>query len=86
MRSKAAPLRVLKRNDDAINCVAWHPNGKVIAAGGDDGFVTLYETKHGTELRHLQRPEAVAAVAFAQEAPTSWPGLNTVRPCTRELL
>jgi len=67
MRSKAAPLRVLKRNDDAINCVAWHPSGNVVAAGGDDGFVTLYEAKHGKALRHLQRPEAVAAVTFAHD-------------------
>ena len=65
---KPAPLRVLKRSDDAVNAVAWHPNQKTIAVGADDGRVTLYDATKGRELRGaIQRTAAVSTVAFAHD-------------------
>ena len=65
---KQAQLRVLKRSDDAVNCVAWHPNQKTIAVGADDGRVTLYDATKGRELRGaIQRTAAVSTVAFAHD-------------------
>ena len=65
---KQAQLRVLKRSDDAVNCVAWHPSQKTIAVGADDGRVTLYDAKNGKELRGaIQRTAAVSTVAFAHD-------------------
>ena len=65
---KPAQLRVLKRSDDAVNCVAWHPSQKTIAVGADDGRVTLYDATKGRELRGaIQRTAAVSTVAFAHD-------------------
>ena len=65
---KQAQLRVLKRSDDAVNCVAWHPNQKTIAVGADDGRVTFYDVRKGEELRgSIQRTAAVSTVAFAHD-------------------
>ena len=46
---KPAQRKVLKRSDDAVNCVAWHPSQKTIAVGADDGRVTLYDATKGKE-------------------------------------
>ncbi len=65
---RPAQLRVLKRSDDAVNCVAWHPSHKSIAVGADDGRVTLYDVRKGEELRGaIQRTAAVSTVAFAHD-------------------
>ena len=57
---RPAQLLVLKRSDDAVNCVAWHPSQKTIAVGADDGRVTLYDATKGRELRGaIQRTAAV---------------------------
>ena len=57
---KPAQLRVLKRSDDAVNCVAWHPSQKTIAVGADDGRVTLYDATKGRELRGAIQRTALA--------------------------
>lgn len=37
-----------------VNCIAWSPDGKYIAVGGDDTFVRIWDTKNYTELTILK--------------------------------
>ena len=53
-----------------ILCVAYSPDGKVIATGGDDRCVRLWDPATGKELRELPVQGRVTSVAFSPDGQT----------------
>jgi WD40 repeat protein len=41
------PLKELDLHTDAINCLAFSPDGKLFAVGSEDGTISLWETESG---------------------------------------
>ncbi len=70
--------------DDQVTCVAFSPDGRLLAAGGLDDSVVLYEAATGHRIRTLNCFEAlgprrrVAGIAFSPDgcrlASASWDG------------
>jgi hypothetical protein len=51
-----------------VNAVAFCPTGKVLASGGDDNNVVLWEAATGKELHKLQGPkDGIGALAFSPD-------------------
>lgn len=51
-----------------VNCVAYSSDGRLIASGGNDGIVKLWDTSTGTELRTFYgHPAGLEAIAFSPD-------------------
>ena len=48
-----ALVRALPRVDGRTLCLAWHPNGDVLASGGTDNCIHLWSTSTGRELQRI---------------------------------
>jgi WD40 repeat protein/serine/threonine protein kinase len=58
-------LRVLTGHEGEVRCVAFHPDGSLIATGGDDGTVRLWDTAGGEERHVFRRPVGNRALCVA---------------------
>jgi WD40 repeat protein len=56
---------ILPAHKDAVHCVAWSPDGKLLATCGYDRLIKLWDVESGKEVRTLRdHSDAVYAVAF----------------------
>jgi len=74
--------QVLVHRSDSFQCLAWSPDGTLIASGSDDNTVRLWEARSGPLVRTLQGHTAgVRSVAWAPDGQQLATGAfdNTVR-------
>jgi len=57
-------------NQDVIRDIAFNHTGDLIASGGADGTVRIWETAKWTEIARVQLPSVVIALAFAPDERT----------------
>ncbi|KAF8170063.1 hypothetical protein K438DRAFT_1614369 [Mycena galopus ATCC 62051] len=55
---------VLIKASDNVNSLAFSVDGKFLASGRDDGFVSIFKTKHWEEFRKYQTVSAVRIVMW----------------------
>jgi Planctomycete cytochrome C/WD domain, G-beta repeat len=61
----AVARHTLSAHKDAVHCVAWSPDGKLLATCGYDRLIQLWDVASGRELRTLRdHSDAVYGVAF----------------------
>src|SRR5260370_34826 len=54
--------------NDAVNALAFAPDSKVIATGGEDCSVRLWDSATGRQLRHFgEHPDKLTSVAFSSD-------------------
>jgi WD40 repeat protein len=81
----AGPLRpqsVLDSGDDSIKGLAYSPDGKLLATGGNEGTVKIWEASSGKELFEFKSHfKAVFALTFSPDGTTLASGSddNTIR-------
>jgi WD40 repeat protein len=61
---------VRMRHSDTINSAAFSPDGKLLASGGDDQFVYLWDVATGKEVGALPHPNPVRTVLFTPDGKT----------------
>ena len=70
--------RVLKANERFVSCIAFAPDSKNVASGGEDGDVKLWNVETGKEIRAFP---AFRAIRLWCCIPYQWPdfGRGVVR-------
>src|SRR5919205_286341 len=64
-------LRTLEGHDETVRSLAFDPKGEILASGGDDGTVKLWEPGSGKLLRTLQgHRRSIFSVAFDSQGNT----------------
>ena len=56
----------LKGHTDSLSALAFTPNGRTLASGGDDGTIRLWEASTGTEILNLQSGK-ISALTFSMD-------------------
>ncbi|GAA6061143.1 hypothetical protein JCM10212_001743 [Sporobolomyces blumeae] len=72
-------IRVLRGHLSSVFCVAWSPRGDLVASGGMDETVRVWDVQKGTCMRNLPaHSEPVSAVQFSRDGTMivsgSWDG------------
>jgi len=65
-------LIVQSGHSDTVVDLAFSPDGKILASGGSDNIVKLWDVSSGKELRNLSGVRDGSFVAFSSDA-ASWP-------------
>ena len=61
-------LRVFAGHTDAVNCVAFSPDGRRVLSGGADNTLRLWDVQTGEEIRLLGgHADDVLSVAFSRD-------------------
>ena len=74
--------QVLAHLPDSFQCLAWSPDGTLVASGSDDNTVRLWEARSGQLVRTLEgHTDSVTSVAWAPDGQqlASGSGDSTVR-------
>src|ERR1700730_5051339 len=64
---QAPQLQLQTGHIDKINSVSFSPDGKLLASGGDDQKVKLWEVSTGNELRSFSTRDEINSVAFSPD-------------------
>lgn len=64
VRSIPAPRHTLTGHQGPVRAVAFTPDGKLLATGGEDGKIALWLVEEGREWRTFEEPGPVTALAF----------------------
>ncbi|GAA6036694.1 hypothetical protein JCM8097_003432 [Rhodosporidiobolus ruineniae] len=80
-------IRVLEGHLSAVFCVAWSPRGDLVASGGMDETVRVWDVQRGKCLRVLPaHSEPVSAVQFSRDGTMivsgSWDGYIRIWDCS----
>lgn len=69
---EAGPVKEVRhfQHEDGVSAVAFSLNGKLVASGGLDQTVRLWEPKSGKELHQLKHPDMVRYVAISPDGRT----------------
>src|SRR5579871_3642176 len=62
-----APLLVYRGHTDCVNSVAWSPDGKLLASGGNDRDIQIWESDSGDNLWTLPAMNWVHALAWSPD-------------------
>jgi WD40 repeat protein len=63
----ATPALTFASHQQTVHVVAWSPNGRYLASGGDDSLLLVWGTD-GVVRQHVAFPAAVAALAWSPES------------------
>jgi WD40 repeat protein len=67
----ARELRTFTGHTRGVHSIAFSPDGRLLASGGRDGAIKLWELPGGTQLRTLTgHTDSVLSVAFSQNGQT----------------
>jgi hypothetical protein len=64
---RAGPPRVLVEYKSPLTCMAWSPDGRVVAAGTEDGAIHITEAATGKEVNSFPVGATITALAFAPD-------------------
>ena len=72
-RHPPTPRLLYRRHTERVNTVAWSPDGTMIASGGNDQTVQIWESASGTHLQTLPETDRVHALAWSPDgAQLAW--------------
>lgn len=69
-RTAAEPIKTLTGHTRWVASVAFHPEGQLVASGGHDGLVRLWDIAAGKEKWAFDYRSAVACLAFSPDGKT----------------
>ncbi|KAK6997500.1 WD40-repeat-containing domain protein [Favolaschia claudopus] len=56
--------KIIKSHSDSINSVAFSQDGRLLASGGDDGFLSIFQAQNWQKIRKYEVASAVRAIAW----------------------